>query len=59
MLRSATPWGCYDAALTYGREPPQFRKPLVRFQIVQDRLVKMLADVTAMQLHWAPRRSRP
>jgi glutaryl-CoA dehydrogenase len=41
----------YDSALTYCRQREQFGKPLVSFQIVQDRLVKMLADVTAMQLY--------
>lgn len=41
----------YDAALTYCRSRYQFGKPLVSFQIVQDRLVKMLAEVTAMQLY--------
>ena len=43
--------GAYDAALAYCRERRQFGKPLVSFQIVQERLVKMLADVTAMQLY--------
>ena len=43
--------GAYDAALTYCRERRQFGKPLISFQIVQERLVKMLADVTAMQLY--------
>ena len=43
--------GAYDAALTYCRERRQFGKPLVSFQIVQQKLVKMLADVTAMQLY--------
>jgi glutaryl-CoA dehydrogenase len=43
--------GAYDAALTYCRERRQFDKPLVSFQIVQQKLVKMLADVTAMQLY--------
>ena len=42
--------GSYDAALSYCRERRQFGKPLVSFQIVQERLVRMLADVTAMQL---------
>jgi glutaryl-CoA dehydrogenase len=42
--------GCYDAALSYCRERRQFGKPLVGFQIVQERLVRMLAEVTAMQL---------
>jgi glutaryl-CoA dehydrogenase len=41
----------YDTALTYAKQRQQFGKPLVSFQIVQDRLVKMLADVTAMQLY--------
>jgi glutaryl-CoA dehydrogenase len=43
--------GAYDAALTYCRSRRQFGKPLVSFQIVQERLVKMLAEVTAMQLY--------
>src|SRR3954454_24903133 len=41
----------YDAALTYSKERRQFGRPLCSFQIVQDKLVKMLADVTAMQLY--------
>jgi glutaryl-CoA dehydrogenase len=41
----------YDAALTYATRRVQFGKPLVSFQIVQDRLVRMLAKVTAMQLY--------
>ena len=41
----------FDAALTYAKRRTQFGKPLVSFQITQDRLVKMLADVTAMQLY--------
>jgi glutaryl-CoA dehydrogenase len=41
----------YDAALTYAKRRTQFGKPLAGFQIVQERLVKMLADVTAMQLY--------
>ena len=41
----------YDAALTYALQREQFGKPLASFQIVQDRLVKMLAEVTAMQLY--------
>ena len=56
--RSTIAWGAlghavaaYDAALTYAKQRHQFGKPLASFQIVQDRLVKMLADVTAMQLY--------
>jgi glutaryl-CoA dehydrogenase len=41
----------YDIALTYAKQRQQFGKPLAGFQIVQDRLVRMLADVTAMQLY--------
>jgi glutaryl-CoA dehydrogenase len=36
----------YDTALTYAMRRQQFGKPLVSFQIVQDRLVRMLAEVT-------------
>ena len=41
----------YDIALTYTKRREQFGRPLCSFQIVQDRLVKMLAEVTAMQLY--------
>jgi glutaryl-CoA dehydrogenase len=41
----------YDIALRYAKQREQFGKPLASFQIVQDRLVRMLADVTAMQLY--------
>ena len=41
----------YDIALGYARKREQFGRPLASFQIVQDRLVKMLADVTTMQLY--------
>ncbi len=41
----------YDTALRYARSRRQFGKPLVGFQIVQQRLVSMLADLTAMQLY--------
>jgi glutaryl-CoA dehydrogenase len=41
----------YDAALTYTKQRVQFGRPLTSFQLVQDRLVKMLADITAMQLY--------
>jgi glutaryl-CoA dehydrogenase len=41
----------YDIALSYAKQRQQFKRPLASFQIVQDRLVTMLADVTAMQLY--------
>jgi glutaryl-CoA dehydrogenase len=41
----------YDAALTYAKRRSQFGKPLVSFQLIQNRLVKMLAKLTAMQLY--------
>ncbi len=41
----------FDAALAYAKRRTQFGKTLTSFQIVQQRLVHMLADVTAMQLY--------
>jgi glutaryl-CoA dehydrogenase len=41
----------YDTALTYAKRRHQFGRPLSSFQIVQDRLVRMLAEVTGMQLY--------
>ena len=41
----------FDAALTYARRRTQFGRTLAHNQIVQQRLVHMLADVTAMQLY--------
>ena len=43
--------GGFDAALSYAKSRKQFGKPLAGHQIIQQRLVKMLADVTAMQLY--------
>ncbi|HEY2097402.1 MAG TPA: acyl-CoA dehydrogenase family protein, partial [Pseudonocardia sp.] len=40
-----------EAALSYSKRRKQFGKSLASFQIVQQRLVHMLADVTAMQLY--------
>ena len=42
---------CYEAALAYARQRIQFGKPLAGFQLVQERLTQMLADLTSMQLH--------
>jgi glutaryl-CoA dehydrogenase len=41
----------FDAALTYAGRRRQFGRTLAHFQIIQQRLVHMLADVTAMQLY--------
>jgi glutaryl-CoA dehydrogenase len=56
--RSGSAWmalghavAAYDAALTYVRQRKQFGKPLASFQIVQEQLVHMLADITGMQLY--------
>jgi len=43
--------GAYEVALAYAQERRQFGKPLTSFQLVQGQLVKMLADVTSMQLY--------
>lgn len=39
----------YDAAVTYALHRRQFGRPLARFQLVQDKLSHMLADITGMQ----------
>lgn len=56
--RNAVAWGAlghataaYEAAVAYCRQRRQFGKPLVNFQIVQDKLVKMLAELCSMQLY--------
>jgi glutaryl-CoA dehydrogenase len=41
----------YEIAVAYCKQRQQFGKPLVSFQIVQDRLVKMLAEICSMQLY--------
>ncbi len=41
----------YEIAAAYCAQRRQFGKPLVSFQIVQDRLVKMLAEICSMQLY--------
>jgi glutaryl-CoA dehydrogenase len=56
--RNTVAWGAlghataaYEIAVAYCQQRKQFGKPLVSFQIVQDRLVKMLAEVCSMQLY--------
>lgn len=41
----------FDAALAYSKQRQQFGQPLSGFQIVQERLARMLAEVTSMQLY--------
>ncbi|RKQ92180.1 glutaryl-CoA dehydrogenase [Solirubrobacter pauli] len=40
----------YEAALAYARQREQFGKPIASYQLVQDKLSRMLAEITAMQL---------
>jgi glutaryl-CoA dehydrogenase len=56
--RNAVAWAAlghataaYEVAAAYCAERKQFGKPLVSFQIVQDKLVKMLAEICSMQLY--------
>ena len=56
--RSSVAWGAlghataaYEVALAYAGQREQFGRPLSKFQLVQDKLVRMLAEVTAMQLY--------
>ena len=56
--RNAVAWGAlghataaYEVAVAYCGQRQQFGKPLASFQIVQDRLVRMLAEVCSMQLY--------
>jgi glutaryl-CoA dehydrogenase len=41
----------YETALRYSLERRQFGEPLASFQIIRQRLVSILADLTAMQLY--------
>ncbi|GGA41999.1 acyl-CoA dehydrogenase family protein [Dyella nitratireducens] len=41
--------GAFEATLKYTQERSQFGKPIASFQMVQDMLAKMLANVTACQ----------
>jgi glutaryl-CoA dehydrogenase len=40
----------YEAALAYAKEREQFGKPIASYQLVQDKLSRMVAEITAMQL---------
>jgi glutaryl-CoA dehydrogenase len=41
---------CYEAAVTFTKQRVQFGKPIASYQLVQNKLANMLADLTAMQL---------
>jgi alkylation response protein AidB-like acyl-CoA dehydrogenase len=56
MTRYAVAWmatgcamGAYEAALKYTQERLQFGRPIGSFQLVQDLLAKMIANITASQ----------
>jgi len=56
--RNSVAWGAlghataaYEVALDYCTQREQFGQPLAGFQLVQDKLVRMLAEVTGMQLY--------
>jgi glutaryl-CoA dehydrogenase len=56
MTRAGVAWmavgcaqGAYELALTYAQERQQFGRPIGRFQLVQDLLVRMLGNITASQ----------
>ncbi|WP_288725630.1 acyl-CoA dehydrogenase family protein [uncultured Corynebacterium sp.] len=42
---------CYEKALTYATERVQFGRPLIKNQIIQQRLSDMLMDVTSLALY--------
>ena len=54
MTRAFVAWeavgcamGAYEHALAYAQQREQFGKPIAKFQLVQDLLVKMLGNITA------------
>jgi len=56
LTRSGVGWmstgvqmGAYDAALEYAQQRQQFGKPIAAFQMVQELIAKILANVTACQ----------
>ena len=56
MTRAGVAWqavgcgrGAYEVALAYTMKREQFGRPIAGFQLVQDLLVTMLGDLTAMQ----------
>jgi glutaryl-CoA dehydrogenase len=41
--------GAYESALNYTRIRKQFGRPIASYQLIQDHLVEMLSNLTAMQ----------
>jgi glutaryl-CoA dehydrogenase len=41
---------CYDAALRYAQSRIQFERPIASFQMIQEKLVAMLTEITKAQL---------
>ncbi len=41
---------CYEAALTYAKDRKLFNRPLEGFQLIQNKMANMLAEITNMQL---------
>ncbi|MCS6902718.1 MAG: acyl-CoA dehydrogenase family protein [Candidatus Bipolaricaulota bacterium] len=55
--RYAIAWGavgaamaCYEEAVEYAKQRVQFDKPIASFQLVQEKLVEMLTEITKAQL---------
>ncbi len=42
--------GCYEEALDYAKQRVQFTKPIAGYQLVQEKLVEMVAEITKAQL---------
>jgi glutaryl-CoA dehydrogenase len=56
MTRAGVAWqavgcarGAYESALDYTRKRKQFGRPIASFQLIQNHLVEMLSNLTAMQ----------
>lgn len=56
MTRAGVAWeavgcarGAYESALAYTQHRKQFGKPIAAFQLIQNHLVEMLSNLTAMQ----------
>lgn len=56
MTRAGVAWqavgcarGAYEAALKYCRKREQFGRPIAAFQLIQNHLVEMVSNLTAMQ----------